>query len=124
MRYDAKGSEGGGTNVIKAAITTTGGVQVYESASGVQTTEWQHIALTWRSGRELALYINGILDEPTSNSKGTHGKVVGADRLLIGRGAKDQKGAWVSLIDDVRLYARVLSGKEIANLPGVNTTER
>ncbi len=124
MRYDAKGKRGGGRNVIKASITTTEGAQVYESASGVQTTEWQHIALTWRRGRELTFYIKGVLDQPTFNSEATHGKLVGADRLLIGRGGKDIKGSWEGLIDDVRLYNRVLSPKEIANLVTVTTIDR
>ena len=67
LRYDAQGSKGDGTNVIKAAIRTTDGVQTYESASDVQTTDWQHIALTWQSGQELKLYINGVMDQPTFN---------------------------------------------------------
>ena len=121
MRYDVKGSSGGGTNIIKAGITTTGGTQAYESVSDVQTTEWQHITMTWRSGREIALYINGVLDQPTFSSKGTQGKVSGVQKLLFGKGAKDTKGAWNGLIDDVRLYNRVLSGKEIANLPAVKS---
>ena len=61
LRYDAVGSKGIGANVITAAIKTTKGVQTYESASNVQTTEWQHIALTWQSGQKLKLYINGML---------------------------------------------------------------
>ena len=88
MRYDVKGSSGGGTNIIKAGITTTGGTQAYESVSDVQTTEWQHITMTWRSGREIALYINGVLDQPTFSSKGTQGKVSGVQKLLFGKGAK------------------------------------
>lgn len=122
LRYDAEGYHGGGTDLIKASITTTDGEQVYESASNVQTTEWQHIALTWRSGGELTLFINGVLDQPTFNSEATQGEITGADRLLIGRGGKDINGSWKGLIDDVRLYDRVLSPKEIANLFDVTTT--
>lgn len=116
IRYDAKGSDGAGTNVIKAGITTTKGKQTYESASDVQTTEWQHIVLTWRSGRGLALYINGVLDQPTFNSNATEGKLKNIKKFLIGRGAKDENGSWDGLIDDVRLYNRVLSPSEILDL--------
>ena len=122
MRYDAQGLSGGGTNIIKAGITTTSGVQAYESASNVQTTQWQHIALTWRSGRQLALYVNGVLDRPTFNSTAIHGEVTGVDRLIIGRGSKDIHDSWRGLIDDVRLYNRILSAREIANLPYVSRT--
>ncbi len=116
LRYDAKGADGGGTNVIKAGITTTKGKQIYESTSDVQTTEWQHIALTWRSGRGLTLYINGVLDQPSFNSTATEGKIKNAKKFIIGRGAKDENGSWDGLIDDVRLYNRVLSPSEILNL--------
>lgn len=116
IRYDADGQEGGGNNVIKAGITTPGGVQTYESASDMQTTEWQHIALTWQSGQELTLYINGVLDKPTFNSVATEGEITGAETLIIGRGCKDRSGSFNGLIDDVRLYNRVLGEKEIADL--------
>ena len=116
MRYDAKGSKGNGTNVIKANIATTRGSLGYESASNVQTTEWQHIALTWRSGRELALYINGVLDQPTFNSLEKQGEVAGVNKLLIGKGSRDRRGSWDGLIDEVRLYNRALNEREIMDL--------
>ena len=50
MRYDAAGWSGGGTKVIKAAVSTTGGNAVIESVNNVQTTAWQHVAVTWQSG--------------------------------------------------------------------------
>ena len=49
--------EAGGNDVVKAGITTTGGIQRLESSNDVQTDSWQHLALTWSSGNELALYI-------------------------------------------------------------------
>ena len=116
IRYDADGISGEGKNVIKAGITTTGGNQLYESASSVQTTEWQHIALTWRSGRGITLYINGLLDQPTFNSPATSGHITGAEALFIGIGAKDENRSWVGYIDEVRLYNRVLRPTEVAKL--------
>ncbi|MGD8501522.1 MAG: tetratricopeptide repeat protein, partial [Phycisphaerales bacterium] len=56
MRYDAAGGRlGGGTNLIKCAITSDAdegppenpGRQQLESSDNTQTTEWQHIAMTW-----------------------------------------------------------------------------
>ncbi len=116
LRYDDKGSLGGGNNVIKAGITSTDGMQSYESASNLQTKDWQHLTLTWRNGRGLTLYINGILDQPTFNSPATHGTITGVKELLIGRGSKDQGKSWKGLIDEIRIYNRVLSPTEIMEL--------
>ncbi|MYF97543.1 hypothetical protein F4212_00185 [Candidatus Poribacteria bacterium] len=123
LRYDATGSKGGGTDVIKATIKTTSGIQTYESASNMQTTEWQHITLTWGSGQQLKLYINGVLDQPTFNSPAKQGKLTGSDRLVIGKGSLGNHIAWRGLVDDVRLYNRVLSEKEIGKLPHITNTE-
>lgn len=125
LRYDALGSNGDGINVIKAAIKTTNGVQTYESASDIHTTDWQHIALTWQNGQKLKLYINGVMDKPTFNSPAKQGEITGADRLVIGKGSHDNHASWRGMTDDVRLYNRVLSEKEIASLPHVKeTTDR
>ncbi|MCG9126963.1 hypothetical protein JT359_05110 [Candidatus Poribacteria bacterium] len=120
VRYDAEGYIAGGKNVIKAAITTTGGSQVYESAGNLQTRNWQHITLTWESGSKINLYINGQLDEPTYNSEPTLGTLIGADRFSVGKGSKDKNRSWKGYIDDVRLYNRVLTGTELAELPQIS----
>lgn len=124
LRYDAKGWAGGGVNVIKAGITTTGGDQAYESTSNMQTTEWQHLALTWSSGNKLALYIDGELDEPTDNGDATEGEIKNVTKFLIGKGAKDNENkSWDGLIDEVHLYDRVLEVGEITSLAsGANVT--
>lgn len=119
LRYDASSWEvAGGTNLVKGAITTTGGVQAYEGSSNVQTTEWQHLAFAWRSGEQLALYIDGKLDkDPIFNGNATDGEISGASKFVIGKGAKDGgANSWPGLIDDVRFYNRVLAEKEIAQL--------
>ena len=116
LRYDAAGFEAGGKDLLKAGITTTGGIQRLETASDVQTKSWQHIVLTWSSGNELALYIDGELDTPTFNSPETKGKLTGATKLVIGKGEKDAARSWDGLIDDVRIYDRVLDDAEIADL--------
>ena len=116
LRYDAAGFEAGGKELIKAGITTTGGIQRLETANDVQTKSWQHIVLTWSSGNELALYIDGELDTPTFNSPETKGKLTGATKLVIGKGEKDIGRTWSGLVDDVRIYDRVLDDAEIADL--------
>ena len=85
-----------------------------ESSSGVHTDRWQHLALSWRSGGELVLYIDGRRDTPTASSRDTGGKLKDATTLVIGAGPKGK--SWAGAIDDVRLYDRVLSEKEIRSL--------
>ncbi|MYF98088.1 LamG domain-containing protein [Candidatus Poribacteria bacterium] len=119
LRYDAASwSTKGGTNLIKGAITTTGGGQAYEGKSEVQITEWQHLVFTWKSGEKLALYINAELDDdPTHNDAAVEGSISGATKFIVGKGAKDNNGtSWTGLIDEVRIYDRVLSDGEIAEL--------
>ena len=119
LRYDAASwATPGGTNIVKGAITTTGGGQAYEGKSNVQTTEWQHLVFTWKSGEQLPLYIDGELDDdPIHNDGGKEGKISGATKLIIGKGAKDNNvTSWNGLVDDVRIYDRVLNEAEIADL--------
>jgi len=111
IRYDKKGAFGGGARVIKASIRTTFGYTQIESTSNVQTTDWQHIALVWESSSALKLYINGQLDPLTYNQGATFGTVKGIQKLMLGRGTKGKY--WDGLIDDVRIYNRVLDANEV-----------
>jgi len=88
FRYDRKGNDGGGTDVIKAAITVSGQFQEYESASNIQTTAWQYLTWIWSSGNDQALYIDATLDIPTFVGPTQTGSISGTDRFRIGQGAK------------------------------------
>jgi len=123
MRYDAEGVTGHGTNLIKIGITsnatsgTVPGRQQLESSGGVQTTEWQHVAMTWTSGEQLKLYINGDLDSPMANEPGLVGTLSGWTKLIIGKGGKDTGGnSWDGLIDDVAIFDHALGQDEIVHL--------
>jgi hypothetical protein len=121
MRYDKQGTHGSGTNVIKCGVTTSGGSQQMESSNNAQTTEWQHLVMTWSSGNKVQLYINGKLDTPTSNEESRAGVIVGSTKLLIGKGCKyrasdSDDAGWDGLIDDVRVYNYALSDAEIKEL--------
>jgi hypothetical protein len=118
IRYDAAGSETGGTSLIKCGITSTDGTHQYESASGVQTTFWQHVAMTWSAGNDLKLYINGAPDAtgPIDATRG--GTLTGYTQLIVGKGGKDEaaNAGWNGLIDDVRIYNFALTDAEIATV--------
>jgi hypothetical protein len=118
LRYDSAGWKvPAATSVIKAGFTTTGGGIQYESADNTQTTEWQHLLVTWSSGNKLALYIDGKLDEPQYNNDVREGSISTATKLIIGKGGKDNGGtSWIGLIDEVRIYDRVLDMDEIEEL--------
>jgi len=117
MRYDAAGTTGGGSNLLKLGVTvaTDAGdvvVQV-ESSNDSQTTEWQHVAMTWSSGQPLQLYLNGKPDVPTASSDAEIGTLTGASTVIIGKGGKDTSGSWDGLIDEVRIYSEALTQDDI-----------
>jgi hypothetical protein len=115
MRYDAAGGSFGGTNVAKMAVTSDlGGEQQLESSSNIQTTEWQHVTMTWSGGGLIRFYINGAEDTPTGrNGPNNAGVTSGCTKLVIGQGGKDAGGGWNGLIDDVRIYNKVLTPEQI-----------
>ncbi len=116
MRYDSSGANGGGSDVLKMAVTSTEGEQQLESSNDAQTTDWQHVAMVWSSGQQLRFYINGVLDVPTDNQPATTGTTTGCTKLIIGAGGKDAGGGWDGLIDDVRIYNKVLTAEEITEV--------
>ncbi len=117
IRYDAAGSQSGFTNVIKVGLSVDGVNQLLESSANIQTTNWQHVAVTWSSGNQFALYLDGGLDTPGYNEPGRVGSLNNATTLFVGKGGKaDVTGGWDGLIDQVRLYDRVLSAAEISAL--------
>lgn len=116
IRYDLAGGSGGGTNVIKYGVTCTGGNQENESSGNVQTTEWQHLATTWKSGEVVRLYINGSLDTPSFLDVAEEGVTTGYTKILVGRGGKDADAAWDGRVDDVRVYDWQLSAEDIVTI--------
>ena len=126
MRYDAAGFAGGETAVIKAGVGNgelSGNFSVLETSSNVQTTDWQHLALVWELGAPAQIYIDGVLNSP-SDVTGTMAAALNAvDRLWVGRASKFDNGefGWQGLIDDFRIYGRVLAGSEIQQLAGGDT---
>jgi len=114
IRYDSSGYQGGGTNVIKMGITVNTNDITLESSNNVQTTDWQHLVLTWKSGEQIKLYIDGILDVPTYNSASEVGVITGLTKFFIGSGRLSEY--WNGSIDEVRIYNRSLSADEIRNL--------
>jgi len=121
MRYDAAGASFGGTSILKMAVTSTpGGEQQLEAASGLQTTNWQHVVMTWKGGELLHFYADGKAITPTGQGAANAGTISGCTTLIVGKGGKDLSGnpgtGWNGLIDDVRIYSTVLTAAQIAEL--------
>jgi hypothetical protein len=116
FRYDAAGSLGGGSSIIKCGVNTGQGKTTYESANDTQITEWQHVAMVWSSGEQIKLYIDGEEDQSTANEAALAGELSDFTKIIIGKGAKDTSGSWDGLIDDVYIYPEALSAGEIAEV--------
>ncbi|MFC1635192.1 LamG domain-containing protein [Planctomycetota bacterium] len=127
IRYDLAGGSGGGTNVIKYGVATEEGSHENESSSNVQTTEWQHVMVTWNSGEVARLYINGVLNTLTYEGDVIGGTTTGYTNVIVGRGGKDTGGSWDGLVDDVRVYEVALTAQQVqtvmngGDLPVVDT---
>ena len=75
--------------------------------------QWVHVVVNVRHGGKITMHVNGKLaGEQTLSTLETAGLDSGAD-LTIGTGARL---TWSGLIDDVRIYKRLLSEKEIVQL--------
>jgi hypothetical protein len=123
MRHDVSGSSWGGRNVFKVAVTSTtldpneNYEQQLESSNNSQTTEWQHVALVWKSKDVIRFYIDGREDAPSGRTDPNEnsGTITGCQKLIIGKGAMDQgiNAGWKGMIDDVRIYDIVLTEDEV-----------
>jgi hypothetical protein len=122
MRYDRSGYRGGGVRVVKMGVRSSPPLyqNELESSNNVQTTEWQHVAMTWSSGEVLRFYVNGKEDTPTFNSlpSDANSAVTACTKLIVGKGGEDLGTTlgWNGLIDDVHIYNKVLAEDEIKEL--------
>jgi hypothetical protein len=124
MRYDSAGASFGGDDVLKMAVSSSDDPgqdgQQLESSAGLQTTDWQHCLMTWSSGGLIRFYVNGVEDTPTGRNNANQGGTSSENTtFIVGRGGKDDNAAtegWDGLIDDVRIYKRVLTQGEIEDV--------
>jgi len=120
MRYDSDLLFGSGSSGIKAAVSTTGGHTQTESASGIQSETWRHVAITWKSGDVVRIYNNGELSPAVFDSGPVTGVLNNVDHLRFGIGIKSQR--WLGFMDDVRIYNRALCDDEIYDLYSATET--
>ncbi|WP_376690386.1 DUF6701 domain-containing protein [Wenzhouxiangella sp. EGI_FJ10409] len=118
LRYDTDGFFGGGQNLIKASVFTDDcdpnqECHQVETVSNVMVQDqWQHIAMTWRSGETIRVYVDGS-EVGISNIEGpgANGTLAGIDRLDIGLGATNER--WQGRIDEFRIFQGALDAPAI-----------
>ncbi|GAG01031.1 unnamed protein product, partial [marine sediment metagenome] len=87
----------------------------HNTATNVLTNDvWQHVVVTWDTTSDnYKLYVNNSLITPDDTS--TVGDPSGIDKILIGDTAAGTR-PFNGIIDEVRVYDRVLSADEIGEL--------
>ena len=121
MRYDTVGASSGGDDVIKHGVATGSGSEEDESSQYAQTTDWQHLVMSWESGAGKKLYINGLPDTPAYKDAAESGKTSGYQKIIVGKGGKDgaADAGWDGKIDDVRVYGCALTEGNARYLAGL-----
>ncbi|MGB2824545.1 MAG: LamG-like jellyroll fold domain-containing protein, partial [Phycisphaerae bacterium] len=120
LRHATWGVGGYEPRPFKAFLSTTGGNTSIEGRANSQTTEWQHVALTWDAnepdGASMLLYVDGVEQLLSWDYGLVAGSVDQATQMLIGMGQRGTNYGWVGLVDDVRIYGRQLEAYEIEAL--------
>jgi len=106
-----------GTNGSEIAIgfnNSSSWTEFQTSGAGLSTGQWYHLAGTFDDGTgEAKIYLNGSLvhtDTTTASPPTT------SDAVMIGNSPASEY--WPGMLDDVRIYDRVLGQAEIATLAG------
>jgi hypothetical protein len=112
IRYDVAGASAGCTSCIKAGVHNelTSHTQV-ETDDNSQSLNTQIIAYDWESDASIRVFLNGLTETLTFSAGTLSGTTGGADRILIGKGAKDTGAAngWNGRIVEVLIYDSKLS---------------
>jgi hypothetical protein len=98
-------------------------VQSYSKSCCYSPNNWIFVVVT-RDNSSINLYINGILIVPETTSA-TYGQNAdfgpGAySAIMGGRSSLDYENFFTGIIDEVRIYNRVLIASEITYLKGLN----
>ncbi len=106
-------------HLANQAQTPAGNVNAQETGSNVTDDKWHHIAYLYdqRAGGSVSIYVDGSLDTTQVNSQPWYW--VADQELEIGKSHDTFWSAYSGFLDDFRIYNRVLSASEIAQLAGI-----
>lgn len=103
-------------------VTGTGWETVSSQVNTIPSQAWTHVAFTYDS-TTVRIYKNGVLiSSVTVSSPGAIDNCTGAE-LLVGSawGTIWNTANFIGLIDDIRVYDRVISNQEVAILSSMAT---
>jgi hypothetical protein len=105
-----------GPSRLYSGVKTTGGL-VTDSADGASKNRWNHVIMTW-DGSTKKVYINGLL----KRTKYAPGSMDYSNKIGLYIGYDSETGYFNGVIDDIRIYNRVLSLDEMAQLSNEGET--
>ena len=83
------------------------------TSSAVNRTQWQHITFSYdRSAGKAYFFVNGVADRAEGLS--ISGTALSTGHMIIGRHRNNGEGPFHGLIDEVRVYNKVLTAEEAA----------
>lgn len=101
-----------GTNII--VFSSDGGTNNSQSAvSSIEYNKWSFISVTRDSSGLTNIYIDGVLSGTADQNSGT--PVAGTSHVFIGN-TSDASRTFDGIIDEVRIYSRILSAEEVGDL--------
>jgi len=105
----------GGTNGTPGRLTLNAGGELNLTVSGsseIKLKTWNHLALV-RDGTRFTVYLNGN-PQPELSAQVTPAKASRGTQLYIGSSGSGDEATFEGKIDEVAVYRRALSAKEIA----------
>ena len=126
LRYDREGFNTPDNiddeDLLKASLNTTecsdgtDCIQVETEPNQMVRNTWQHVALTWESGGDLRVYVDG--DDVTGDNTGDIGQGTGGtldevDGLRIAQSGLNASQRWQGRIDEFRVYGAALTKAQV-----------
>jgi hypothetical protein len=104
-----------GTGMLQLLHQTSQGQEfsTYASTTPVTAGQWRHVAVTFQAGARVEFYIDGTSAGGAAQTS-TFG-ILNDEPIRIG-GRKDNYSYFNGLIDDVRIYSRVLTPEELSDV--------
>ena len=100
------------TNGITFGVNSGGGADIFIVGNVITLNKWQYVTVTLDAANVVSIYVNGIVIGTSTRNFPTSG----ANNFVIGGRTIDDGRTFDGKIDDVRIYNRALSTKEVLSL--------
>jgi len=98
----------------KFIFTSDAATNASGADNSVRLGEWQFVVVTRTSAGVANIYVNGVLNSTADQSSGT--PVAPSGTTYIGNNSNPGTRSFDGIIDDVRVYNRILSASEVSKL--------